>query len=338
MSCLSKKEFEELKKKVEPVKKLAMHNDADGISAGVLLSFILNIKKVWSPPDFGEWPIKPYKLPGKEEFEMPPDMCVDMVPQDPQWEGLAIDHHPGHPSEAQRKYQLIFGDVPASVVVYRCFRDYIPPEQRWKVVVGAVGDVQPETVPPEVWREHPELLEGSVTLWKKYGKYSRSSPLSINTLPLYCKLSSGINAACKIPDKWFLAYSVLRNAKSPWELLKDASLKTAKTFVKDQHDKVLEETSPILLRNGILFWSFSSEVAVERTLAWELCEKEMKTVVAINEYTGRGSIRGVLATLVYEHFAKNGLKASGHPGFGGLRLKQGQTADDIYKILVGLKL
>jgi len=329
METLSRKDIEELRKKVEPIKKLALHDDADGVSSAVLLSYVFKILRVWAPEDFGEWPIKSYLKDGKEEI--PPDACVDMVPQDPNWQGLAIDHHPGHPPEDKRAYQLIHGDAPTAIVVYSLFKEVIPKEQRWKVVVGAVGDGQPELIPPEIWREFPVLLEETVTSWEKYGK------IETNNFPVYLRLSSGINAACKLPEKWYIAYSTLRNAKSPWDLLKDSSLKSAKEIMADEKSKVYRESTPIQLRNGIRVWGFNSETKIERTVAWEIWEKDKRTVVAVNMSTGRGSIRGTLATLVYEHLSQHGFRASGHPGFGGIRLKPNQTFDEVYQCLAGLK-
>lgn len=332
METLSKKDIEELRKKIEPIKKLAFHDDADGVSSAVLMSYIFKINKVWAPEDFGEWPIKPYKVAGKEDFEIPPDACVDMVPADPNWQGLAIDHHPGHPPEGKRAYQLIHGDAPTAVVVYTLFKELIPKEQRWKVVVGAVGDAQPELIPPDIWRDFPVLLEETVTSWERYGKIETSN------FPVYLRLSSGVNAACKLPEKWYVAYSTLRNAKSPWDLLKDPSLKAAKEFIEDERSKVYRETTPIQLRNGIRIWGFQSETKIERTVAWELWDKDKRTIVAVNTTTGRGSIRGTLATLVYEHLSQHGFKASGHAGFGGVRLKPNQTFDELYQCLAALKL
>jgi len=332
MQTLSKKEIEELRKKIEPIKKLAMHDDADGISSAVLLSYIFKINKVWAPEDFGEWSITPYKVEGQEQLELPPDACVDMLPANPKWVGLAFDHHPGHLPEDQRSYQLIHGDVPTAVLIYSLFRDVIPKEQRWKVVVGAVGDGQPELIPPEIWREFPVLLEETVTSWERYGKIETSN------FPVYLRLSSGINAVCKLPAKWYLAYQSLRNAKTPWDLLNDSSLKQAKEIIEQERSKVYRETSPIQLRNGIRLWRFESETKVERTVAWELWDKDKRTIVAINTTTGRGSIRGTLATLVYEHLSSNGFKASGHAGFGGIRLKPGQTFEQVYECLANLKI
>jgi hypothetical protein len=332
MQTFTRKDVQELKKQIEPIKKLALHDDADGITSAVLMSYACKIYKVWAPDDFGEWPIVPYKVPGQQEYELPPDVCVDMVPANPDWVGFCFDHHPGHPPEEKRKYKLVYADVPASLIIYTVFKDFIPQEQRWKVVVGAVGDGQPELVPTEIWREFPVLLEECISSWEKYGKVETVS------YPLYMRLSSGINAACKLPEKWYVAYSVLRNAKSPWDLLSDPSLKAAKEFLDEERSKIYSETNPIQLRNGIRIWPFASETKIERTLAWELWEKDKKTTIAINTQTGRGSIRGTLATLIYEHLSANGFKASGHPGFGGLKLKSGQTWEDVYKCLTTLKI
>jgi len=330
VEILSKKDIEDLRQKIEPIKKLAFHDDADGVSSAVLLSYIFKINKVWAPAEFGEWPIKPYQVNGKTEI--PPDACVDMVPQNPAWEGFAIDHHPGHPPEGKRSYQLILGAAPTAVVVYTLFREVIPKDQRWKMVVGAVGDGQPELIPPDIWRDYPMLLEETVTSWERYGKIETSN------FPLYLRLSSGINAMCKLPEKWYNAYSVLRNAKSPWDLVNDTTLKSAKDIIDGERSKVYRETNPIQLRNGIRVWGFNSETKIERTVSWEMWDKDKRTIVAVNMTTGRGSIRGTLATLVYEHLSNNGFQASGHPGFGGLRLKPNQTFDDVYKCLAELKL
>ena len=328
---LSRKELEELRRKIEPIKKLALHDDADGVSSAVLLSYVFKVEKVWAPSDFGVWNIKPYKDKTGQTI-YPPDVCVDMVPANPKWDGFCIDHHPAHPPEDKRVYRLIHGDVPTAVIIYKLFRNYIPKEHRWKVVVGAVGDGQPEVIPPEIWREYPELLEKYISTWERYSRIETSS------FPLYLKLSSPINAACKIPDKWYIAYSVLRAAKSPLDILEDSALKNAKEYVDDEFKQVVKNSHAIELTNGIRLCTISTELKLERTIAYMLEQKDKITTVVINEKTKRGSIRGTLATLVYEHLQQEGFKASGHPGFGGLVLSPTQTIDELYKALRKLKL
>jgi len=332
MNPLSKKEYLELKREIEPIQKLAMHDDGDGISSGVLFTSLFKTKEVWCPEDFGVWSIKGLKN-SNGEIVYPPDACVDMVPQDPNWEGkICIDHHPDHLPENLRKYKLIFGNVPAAVIIYKVFKPFIPRSQRWKVVVGAVGDGQPEVVPPEIWREYPILLERTVTTYSRYGN------LQTAKFPIFLRLSAPINAACKIPGKWIIAFNVLRNARSPLDILEDPALKSAKEFVEEEHKNIIQSSNAIELRSGIKIWRFSSELKLERTLAYELEQTDKVTTIAVNEKTGRGSIRGVLATLVYEHLKASGFKASGHPGFGGLRLKKDQTVDDLIDCLRKLKV
>jgi len=327
---LDRKQYQQLKKEVEPIEKLALHDDADGITSGVLLSFVLKIKKVWAPLDFGEWPIKPRKIDG--EMFYPPDACVDMVPANPQWPGkLCIDHHPGHPPEGQRAYKLIWGEVPTSLIIYNLFRDYIPKEHRWKVVCGIVGDGQPELIPPEVFKETPQLLENYVTVYEKYGK------IELRKFPIYLKLSAPLNAACKIPDKWYTAYSVLRNATDPIDILEDPALDAARKFVDDEYRRILKESNAIQLNNGIRLWKIQSDYKLERTLAFVAEQRDRITTVVVNVKTGRGSIRGTLAQAVFQHLQSKGFIASGHPGYGGLRLKPDQTFRDLYLALRDLK-
>jgi hypothetical protein len=331
---LSKKEIEELIHQIEPLENLALHNDADGIASAVLLSYALKIKKVFSPADFGVWELKPWKVQGSSEVVIPPDACVDMIPQNPDWPGkLCIDHHPGHVPEAERKYRLIHGDVPTTVIVYNIFKDLIPREQRWKVAVGAVGDGQPEVVPPEIWTEFPELLETTETVWTQYNNFK-----GIGRFPLFLRLSSPINASCRIPDKWFVGYSVLRNAKSPLDIVNDSALISAKDYVDREEGRLLKDNFMVVLRNGVRLVKVESEYTMERSLAFKFEQHDKTTTIVVNEKTNRGSIRGVLSTLLYNYLQTNGFKASGHPGFGGIKLDANQTFDDLYKVLIKLKI
>lgn len=330
MRTLTRKEFEDMKKKVEPIRKLAMHDDADGISSAVLLSYIFKIEKVWCPKDFGEWSLTP-STNEDGSLELVPDFCVDMVPANPKWSYTCIDHH-NHPPKEQRSYDLIWGEVPTGLMIYDLFKAQLPEEQKWKCVVSAVGDVATEMIPPEIWRNNPSLLEETVSTYERYGK------LETSRFPVYLRLTSGLNALCKMPDKWAIAYQTLRNAKTPIDLINDITLKNARQYLADEKARLYREFSPLQLRNGITFFDFQSKTKLERTLAWELWEKDLKTVIAINNTTKRGSIRGVLATLVYEHLSSKGFKCSGHPGAGGIKLKPDQDSRDVYKALIELRI
>ena len=127
-------------KELEPDIKLgkirvSSHSDADGVYSTSLLATIFPIEEVVFPDVFGE--------------VLDEDVVLDQVPIKPEYSGIVIDHHPQHLE--RRKYTLVLGDSPTSVVVYDLFKDKIKKEDLWKVIGGAVGDGQGETIPEEIW-------------------------------------------------------------------------------------------------------------------------------------------------------------------------------------------
>jgi len=311
---------------ISKIKKLAMHDDADGLTSGVLLTLVFKTEGVYCPKEFGQWPIVPM---GEE---MPPDVCCDMIPQNPKWKGLAFDHHPGHVEESKRNYKLVLGEVPATLVVYRLFNEVIPPEHKWKVAVGLVGDGKAELIPPEIWKAYPSLLANHASVWEKYGK------LSFGNFPIYLKLSAPINAACKIPDKWYMAYQVLRNARTPFDILEDKPLLAAKKVVKEEQDSIIRETSAINLRQWFRIWRISSKFRIERTLAWRSEQTSHITTLVINEDTKRCSMRGAMSEMVCQYLAKHGFHIHGHPGFSGGTIRPEQTVDEMCKVLQKMRI
>jgi len=311
---------------ISKIKKLAMHDDADGLASGVLLTLVFKTEGVFCPKEFGRWPIVP--MGG----EIPPDVCCDMIPHNPKWKGLAFDHHPGHLEESKRNYKLVWGPVPATLVIYKLFKEVIPPEHKWKVAVGLVGDGQPELIPPEIWRNYPSLLEYHASVWEKYGK------LDFGNFPVYLKLSAPINAACKIPDKWYLAYQVLRNARSPYDILEDKPLLAAKRVVKEETDRIIRETSAINLKQWFRVWRIASKYRIERTLAWRSEQRSHITTLVINEETKRCSMRGAMSELICQFLDRNGFHIHGHPGFSGGTIAPSQTVEEMYKVLQKLKI
>jgi len=311
---------------IDHIQKLACHNDADGLTSGVFLTFVFKTAGVFCPADFGKWPIV------AQGQEIPPDVCCDMIPFDPNWTGLAFDHHPGHPPEDQRKYKLVWGNVPTSLVVFNTFKDVIPVEQRWKVAVGLVGDGQPELIPNEVWKSTPTLLEYYTRPYEKYGK------LTFSSFPIYLSITSAINAACKIPENWYQAYQVLRKASTPYDIIEDKALLAAKEMVKTEEARVIREANPVNVYGWLKLWTMSSKFQIERTLAFRAEEATHVTTLVINEETKRMSMRGPLAELVCEFLNQNGVQIHGHPGFSGGTLKEDQNAYQVYKILQKLKI
>lgn len=303
----------DLSKGIPTINKLCIHGDADGLASGVLIGYVSKVNNVWSPEEFGD---------AKDS-----DVVLDQVPVDPTQPYIVFDHH-SHPPKEKRKYQLVWDQVPATLIVYECFKAQIPDDMKWKVAVGLVGDGQPELIPLEVWKLCPELLTGYATASERYGK------LSIYSIPLYLKLSSGINACCKLSeDKWYNAYQVLKNVKTPLQLIEDPVLETALDFIRKEHDRVIREYHPIEFPY-FRYWKISSDYRMERHLAPKVMEGfDRKTTIIFNEKTKRMSIRGTLTPLLVEFLKANNIQANGHPGFAGGNLTASQNPDDLYKVL-----
>jgi len=314
--------------KIKTIDNLYMHDDADGISAAVLLGHVFKVNKVFCPENFGEW--EPF--PDIAKNYIPPDVCCDMIPQHPEWKGICFDHHPNHPPASERKYTLVWDQVPASMIVYNAYKKLIPAKYHWKVAVGLIGDGQGDTIPTHIWRSNPELLHGySMYVAEKYGK------LVISTYPLYIRLSSFINAACKIPDKWYVAYQVLKNAKSPMDLVEDPALGACKRAVKEEYNRILKDSRPIDFPH-FRYWRIDSTMKLERTIGWKSEQKDLKTTLVLNIKTNRMSVRGKLSLFLFEELTKMGYKLAGHPGFGGGKLEKGQSPEQFLKDLRKIKL
>ena len=288
------------------------HRDADGVTSAVLLAHAGVIKEVFFPEDFGE-----VKFRGKIAT-----LVVDQVPNDPTWDKICVDHHPDHPET--RAYKLIHDSVPASLLVYRLVKDKIEYKYAWKVAVGLVGDGQPELIPLEIWENYPELLEEVGNVRDYQGR------TYLSTYPVYTLLSSYINAPCRLGQP-YEAYIILKNATSPYDIVRNEKLKAFKDTLRKEADRILKNYSAIVIRSVIL-WIVSSDYNVG-FLASRLQSDKSKTVVLVNEKTRQGSIRGALATLLKERLNRQGFKVGGHSGFCGFKLDKDQTVEEFVDAL-----
>lgn len=298
--------------------KIATHSDADGISSAVLLVKALYLQR-------GE-----YEMVFPEEFGIlqgDEDYCLDMRPENAEWKGLCIDHHPDHPES--REYMLISGEFPTSRIVYEKYKRDIPDEEKWKVVVGCVGDGQPESIPVEIFMQFPELLEEEVSAYKK------GYELTVSPYPKYKLVSAPINGACRIgkPD---IAFNILLDAKSVDDILYNEILNSFQRKVREEVNKAIESSSACKPKQiyPFVFWKISSETSIQGLLAIEMYEKTGLTTVVINEHLGRASIRGELSSLIVEALRNAGIKAGGHPGFAGFSC---EDADKVLKVLRELR-
>lgn len=300
------------------INKLALHDDSDGLSSGVLLTYVFKTAEVMSPEIFGE----------VEDS----DVCTDMKPLDPKWSGLCFDHHPGHLEEKDRNYRLVWGDQPATKIVYDLFKDFIPEQNHWKMAIGTAGDGKADIIPIEIWRRFPMLLSRIQSI------YERGLKLTFYPLPLYLRIISGLNACCKIPGKWYTAYTILRLAEDPFDILYDDAINLARRMVAEERKRCIKEYKAVDLNDLIRAWPIESEYKIERGLAWRAEQVDQKTTVVINQKRQSISIRGVLATLIYEELSKIGYEVGGHPGFGGGVLKENQDLKTLLRDLKKIKI
>jgi len=315
-----REKLELLKKKfgITKIAKLALHDDADGLCSGVLMTYVFKTYEVMSPDIFGE--------------VLDADVCVDMKPVDSQWAGLCIDHHPGHPPEQERKYKLVWGDEPTTKLVFDLFKEFIPKKHYWKMAVGTAGDGRVEIVPIEIWQQFPLLLSRVMTMGE------RGVKLYAYPIPLYLKVVSGLNSLCKIPGKWYSAYTILRVAEDPFDIIYDDAVKTARKLVSEERKRCIKEYPSIDLNENLRVWPIESEFKIERGLAWRAEQIDQKTTVVVNEKRGTISIRGTLAQLIYEKLREKGYEVGGHPGFGGGILKETQDTKTLLRDLKSIKI
>ena len=300
------------------IDKLAVHDDADGLTSGVLLTYVFKTAEVMAPDIFGE----------VEDS----DVCTDMKPVDPNWNGLCFDHHPGHPEEGKRKYTLVWGDEPATKVVFDKFKEFIPEQHQWKMAIGTAGDGRAEIVPLEIWRNKPMLLSRFQSVYDTRGQ------IKLYPMPLYMRVVSGINACCKIPGKWYNAYTILRSAQDPLDIIFDPAINLARKMVSEETKRCIKDFSIIDLGDHIRVWPIESEYKVHRGLAWRGESVDHKTTVVINRKNGNLSIRGLLATLICEELNRKGYELGGHPGFAGGILREDFDFKELVKDLKEIKI
>jgi len=274
------------------------HHDADGVASAVLLKKAESFNDdVWFPEEFGATTM------GNTQASI----MLDMRPNDPNWDGLCIDHHPDHPE--QRNYDLIWDSKPATLIVYEKYKSAIPEEEAWKVVVGVCGDGQPELIPSEVWKKFPSLRYKR-TLQFRGGNFSQ--------FPLYKLLSSLVNSACRI-NKAEVAFTELLNAKSPMQLFNSEILNKCKEDVKRAYNKIISEA--IMMQQGdILLVEYYDDYRMEGYVASSVYTSgtvDALCVIAHNLQSGAFSIRGDLTNLVMELLREQGIETGGHAGFAG---------------------
>lgn len=303
--------------------KIAGHGDADGITSAVLLVSALNTPHI--------------EVDIKSRFRNygDADIAVDLgAPPTEDFKGVAIDHH-DHPSW-DGQYYLIWDNKPTSRIVYDLFKDKIPDEHKWKVVVGIAGDGQPELIPDEIWDKFGTLLfTGIDTIeGQYYGKYTHWEA------PLYSLMNSPINQIAKTGNT-YEAYAILKKADNPFDIIWHPMALTAKKRIKEVLKQITSPKTPAdklrlitFKRLPVIFCSVTFEESVTSDIAYRIRNiHKYKTVIVVNSKTLSGSIRGDLAKYIANKLASLGFEAGGHPGYCGITLRNDK---DVPKLLGAL--
>lgn len=311
--------YKELKQ-LEPFT-LASHHDADGVYSASILMDIFEVEEVEFPPF----------------YEYSNNVALDLgYPKKEGWSGVIVDHHIlDYPKEVLEnpKIKCFLGEDPTGLLLYKFLGDKIPGDKLWKIVGALTGDGQPEKTPDEIWEKFPILLEERGYLAK--GDYKEFT----TAFPLFYFLSSGINAICRLgfPHQ---ALDIVNNAEGPLEILDNIEVKDAIERVRKEEEQIYKNkplVETIKNRYKIILIRPSNEtVDIISLIATKISSREPgKTFIVINELTGKGSIRGVLAKYVANKLVKAGYQAGGHYGYCGISAKP-EDIPQILKILRSL--
>lgn len=282
--------------------KIISHRDADGITSAVFASLGLNTNEVVFPKEFGD-----------TTFMSKDDWMLDMKPKENK-EGNVIDHHLDHPID--RKYNLVYGNLPASYLTYSFFKSKIDPKEEWKLVIGMVGDGYASAIPSEIFFKFPGLLKKAQTsIRQTYGEYK------INFIHQYKLLSSPVNALCRV-EKEKDAFKLVLNAKTPEEILSDEEAKNAKNIINIEVQNALNNSVGYKYRD-LHVVIFNSDFSIGSQIAQKLSNDTDDVILAINKYNGELSMRGDLAMFFKDIISKNleYVEMGGHPGYIGGKIK-----------------
>lgn len=295
--------------------RVGTHTDLDGLVSLFNFSCKWDIEDYYFAPYFGSTT--------STDKTIVADVMLDMVPDNKNYEGLVIDHHPNHP--LKHKYTLVLDNVPASLMVYYATRDALLDEDKWKTVIGVVGDGRPELIPIEIWDEYPELYKEEIATIRDY-----RSGTYVNSYPLWTQLTSRVAAALRI-KKYTIAFDVLMKAQTPYDIFYNKELDEMREAVNTEVKRVKDEYRPIRIGH-IIYLEYESEYVIESILASTIESKQKCPIIVLNKNTQSASIRGAQATWLVSKLREKGFIAGGHPGYAGLQLKD-KTISDLKKAL-----
>jgi hypothetical protein len=306
---------------------VAPHKDADGIASAVLFAACRDVERLIWLLEFGE-------------YDKRIQLYLDQVPQNTEYEGLVIDHHKAHVDRGEKNfnYTVVYDEVPTTYIVYRLVHDdlignggKLYKQHGWKLAVGLIGDGQKHLVPDFIWRDFPQLHAQHMSLWEDW---SAGGDWKHFRYPVYGMLASGINALARQNSEQE-AYEILRDARTPIEMVNHDAIYRAKAVQKKEIKRVMKENKPIDFPKVIL-WRFKSDIGIASYLATRLSMVANKTVITWNTATGKLSCRGDYTEMVAQQLngsleTKN-FELAGHVGYRGGNIGK-VTLDELYEEL-----
>ena len=291
---------------------IVTHDDADGITSAVLLSeaFNINTNRIKFTKKFGE-------------YITPNDIMLDMRPLEG-FKGICIDHHPDHPDTPE--YTLIWDKMPASLIVFNLYRNHIPKEHWWKVVVGASGDGQAHQVPSYIWQLFPDLLLVTES------RYWSGTSYKMWSISAYARLSAAVNATGR-SRKPMLGYMKLLNSDKIDDILSDVELDELRYNLAKRVNDIVNKEARIYSMGPLRIVFYNADEKLGGRIAAKLMEEGI-TILTINESTSEVSIRGDLTRLLVEELNKLNIgKFGGHAGFAGGELTMSIGPSILSKLL-----
>lgn len=308
---------------------VAPHKDADGIASAVLFAACRGVGRLIWLLEFGD-------------TDKRIEVYLDQVPQDPEFSGLVIDHHEAHKKREKINYTVVYEEIPTTYIVYKLIHDDLMKDggrlykqHGWKLAVGLMGDGQPHLIPDFIWKDFPALHAQHMSLWEDW---SAGGNWKTFKYPISGMLASGVNALARQGAEQ-TAYEILRDAKTPIEMVNHSDIYRAKELQKKEIKRVMKESKPIDFPNVIL-WKFKSEFSIASYLATRLNAVGNKTVLAWNTNFGKLSLRGNYTEMVAQYLngslGSKDFELAGHVGFRGGRIGK-VTLDELYEELAKIQ-
>jgi len=299
---------------------LAFHPDADGVCSAVLIALTTEIKDIVSPFEFGNYVLD-------ETTKTFVDLGLDLgAPIDKEFNKIIIDHHE-HPNDIH--YNLIHDNVPTSLIVYKLFKERIPENKKWLVVVGLSGDGSLDLVPDEIWDNNTFLFDRRTSIYRsKYGKLSEYS------FPIYKLLSAPVNAMCRIGSP-LEAFNILFRVKTPYDILRNKAMISDNEILNSDENEIWskEGIKAIEINRDIAVVEIESNYRQAGRIAAKLRSMNNNiTWIVVNKKNKHISIRGELAKYVANKLKQNNITAGGHASYCAGTLDD-LKVDDLITIL-----